>query len=84
MKDWEQKQELSSHSDQWSLIKPNVTLMIIDDDDNDCTMYNVMIKNDKYLLKLLAIEVFWGWDDFRITAFPDWWKLFAIIIPAFF
>ena len=53
------------------LIKPNVTLLIFDDDDNDCTMYNVMIKNDKYLLKLLAIEVFWGWDDFRITAFPD-------------
>ena len=42
-----------------------------DDDDNDCTMYIVMIKNYKYLLKLLAIEVFWGWDDFRITAFPE-------------
>ena len=41
MKDWEQKQELSSDSHQCSLIKPNVTLMIFDDDDNDCTMYNV-------------------------------------------
>ena len=30
----------------------------------------LMLYENNHLMKLLAVEVFWGWDHLRITAFP--------------
>ena len=31
----------------------------------------MMVYDNIYLLQLLTIEVFWGWNQLRITAFPE-------------